>query len=214
MSNKKKKRINQTGKMKQQLPWYRKKVTLIIAAIVAVSVVTIIALMLTGVIQMPDQQPRSYNSPIPMVIDITKKYSAVIKTARGDITLELYPKDAPVTVNNFVSLSRKGFYNGLTFHRVIPGFMAQGGDPSGNGTGGPGYKFQDEISQRTHVTGALSMANAGPNTNGSQFFICYAPQPHLNGKHTVFGQCVRGMDVLTKLVNGDKMIEVVITESN
>ena len=163
---------------------------------------------------MPSQQPRSYNSPVPMIIDINKKYTAVIKTAKGDLTLELYPQDAPVTVNNFVTLARKGFYNGLTFHRIIPGFMAQGGDPSGNGTGGPGYKFQDEFSQRTHTAGALSMANSGPNTNGSQFFICYEPQPHLNGKHTVFGQLTQGMDALKKLVNGDKMIEVVITESN
>lgn len=154
----------------------------------------------------------SLKSPIPMIIDLNKKYTATIKTAKGDIVLELYPKDAPVTVNNFVSLARKGFYNGLTFHRVIPGFMAQGGDPNGNGTGGPGYKFQDEFSQRKHITGALSMANSGPNTNGSQFFICYAPQPHLDGKHTVFGQCIAGMDVLNKLVNGDKMIEVIITE--
>jgi len=158
--------------------------------------------------------PKSYNSPIPMVIDVNKKYVATIKTVKGDIVCELYAADAPVTVNNFVSLARKGFYNGTTFHRVIPGFMAQGGDPTGTGAGGPGYKFQDEFSQRTHVTGALSMANSGPNTNGSQFFICYAPQPHLNGKHSVFGQCTQGMDVLSKLVNGDKINEIVITESN
>ena len=167
---------------------------------------------------MPSQEssssidPKNLKSPIPIVIDLNKQYTATIKTDKGDIVLELYAQDAPVTVNNFVSLSKKGFYNGLTFHRIIPGFMAQGGDPSGNGTGGPGYKFQDEFSKRTHVTGALSMANSGANTNGSQFFICYAPQPHLNGKHTVFGQCTSGMDVLTKLVNGDKMNEIVITE--
>ncbi len=149
-----------------------------------------------------------------MTIDVNKKYTALIKTAKGDLVLELYPQDAPVTVNNFVTLARKGFYNGLTFHRIIPGFMAQGGDPSGNGTGGPGYTFQDEFSSRTHQAGSLSMANSGPNTNGSQFFICYAPQPHLNGKHTVFGQLTQGMDVLKKLVNGDVMNEVVITEGN
>lgn len=195
------------------------KIILIIAAIVIVAGI-ILTLGLTGVISMPPQEsksspdPKSLKSPIPMVIDLNKKYTATIKTAKGDIVCELYAKDAPVTVNNFVSLSRRGFYNGLTFHRVIPGFMAQGGDPNGNGTGGPGYKFQDEFSQRTHVTGTLSMANSGPNTNGSQFFICYAPQPHLNGKHTVFGQCTQGMDVVQKLVNGDKMIEIVITESN
>ena len=168
----------------------------------------------TGVSEMQSQQPQNYKSPVPMIIDVNKKYTATIKTAKGDLVLELYPKDAPVTVNSFVSLAKKGFYNGLTFHRVIPGFMAQGGDPTGTGSGGPGYKFQDEFSQRTNVAGALSMANSGANTNGSQFFICYAPQPHLNGKHTVFGQLTQGMDVLTKLVNGDKMTEVDITESN
>jgi len=149
-----------------------------------------------------------------MTIDVNKKYTALIKTAKGDLVLELYPQDAPVTVNNFVTLARKGFYNGLTFHRVIPDFMAQGGDPSGNGTGGPGYTFQDEFSSRTHQAGSLSMANSGANTNGSQFFICYKPQPHLNGKHTVFGQLTQGMDILKKLVNGDKMNEVIITEGN
>jgi len=163
---------------------------------------------------MPSQPPKSYNSPIPMTIDVNKKYTALIKTARGDLALELYPQDAPVTVNNFVTLARKGFYNGLTFHRVIPDFMAQGGDPNGTGAGGPGYTFQDEFSSRTHQAGSLSMANSGANTNGSQFFICYTPQPHLNGKHTVFGQLTQGMDVLKKLVNGDKMNEVVITEGN
>lgn len=171
-----------------------------------------------------NEKPKSINSPIPMVIDVNKKYTATIKTVKGDIVCELYAADAPVTVNNFVTLSRKGYYNGTTFHRAIPGFMAQGGDPTGTGAGGPGYTFQDEFSQRTNVTGALSMANAGPNTNGSQFFICYAPQPHLNGKHTVFGQVTQGMDVLNKLTprdpsrnptfKGDVINEIVITESN
>lgn len=224
MSKKKNKSLSQgKGKGKknmsyQGIPWYRNRnVILTIGAIIVIATV-ILTLGLIGVIKMPtgdaNNTPDVNNlkSPIPIVIDMNKKYTATIKTAKGDIVLELYAKDAPVTVNNFVSLAKKGFYNGLTFHRVIPGFMAQGGDPNGDGTGGPGYKFQDEISQRTHVTGALSMANAGPNTNGSQFFICYAPQPHLNGKHTVFGQCTAGMDVLTKLVSGDKMIEVVINE--
>lgn len=212
--NKRKQRNRQIRNKNQDMPWYKKKTIWIIAAAVAVILIAGLVMIFTGVIKMPAQQPQSYNSPVPMVIDINKKYTAVIKTAKGDLTLELYPQDAPVTVNNFVTLARKGFYNGLTFHRVIPGFMAQGGDPSGNGTGGPGYKFQDEFSQRTHVAGALSMANSGPNTNGSQFFICYEPQPHLNGKHTVFGQLTQGMDVLKRLVNGDKMNEVVITESN
>jgi peptidyl-prolyl cis-trans isomerase B (cyclophilin B) len=194
--------------------WYKNMAIVVPVVIAVVLVGTILTLFMTGVIKMPSQPPKSYNSPIPMTIDVNKKYTALIKTAKGDLTLELYPQDAPVTVNSFVSLARKGFYNGLTFHRVIPDFMAQGGDPSGNGTGGPGYKFQDEFSSRTHQAGSLSMANSGPNTNGSQFFICYSPQPHLNGKHTVFGQLTQGMDVLKKLVNGDKMNEMIITESN
>lgn len=198
----------------QKKAWYKNKAVIIPIIIVLVLLGLILTLFMTGVIKMPSQPPKSYSSPIPMTIDVNKKYTALIKTARGDLVLELYPQDAPVTVNNFVTLARKGFYNGLTFHRVIPDFMAQGGDPSGNGTGGPGYKFQDEFSSRTHQAGSLSMANSGPNTNGSQFFICYAPQPHLNGKHTVFGQLTQGMDVLKKLVNGDKMNEVVITEGN
>lgn len=224
MSKKGKKAHSQTkGKVKKNrpapgMPWYRNRNIILTIGSVIVIAGVILTLGLIGVIKMPFEQAKnspdssSLKSPIPMIIDLNKKYTATIKTAKGDIVLELYPKDAPVTVNNFVSLARKGFYNGLTFHRVIPGFMAQGGDPNGNGTGGPGYKFQDEFSQRKHITGALSMANSGPNTNGSQFFICYAPQPHLDGKHTVFGQCIAGMDVLNKLVNGDKMIEVIITE--
>ena len=157
-----------------------------------------------------------------MMIDLNKKYTATIETEKGDIVVELFAKDAPKTVNNFVFLAREGFYNGTTFHRVIPGFMAQGGDPTGTGTGGPGYKFEDEFSQRRHGTGALSMANSGPNTNGSQFFITYAPQPGLDGKHTVFGQVITGMDVLNRITpkdpmdlatKGDVIIKITINES-
>jgi len=198
----------------QKKAWYKNKAVIIPIIIALVLLGLILTLFMTGVIKMPSQPPKSYNSPIPMTIDVNKKYTALIKTARGDLALELYPQDAPVTVNNFVTLARKGFYNGLTFHRVIPDFMAQGGDPNGTGAGGPGYTFQDEFSSRTHQAGSLSMANSGANTNGSQFFICYTPQPHLNGEHTVFGQLTQGMDVLKKLVNGDKMNEVVITEGN
>jgi len=208
------KKRNRNKKKEVKKVWYRNRAIMVPVVAGVVLIGLVLTLFMTGVIKMPAQQPKSYNSPIPMTIDVNKKYTALIKTAKGDLALELYPQDAPVTVNSFVTLARKGFYNGLTFHRVIPDFMAQGGDPSGNGTGGPGYKFQDEFSSRTHQAGSLSMANSGPNTNGSQFFICYAPQPHLNGKHTVFGQLTQGMDVLKKLVNGDKMIEVTITESN
>jgi len=208
------KKRNKNKKKVIKKVWYRNKAIMVPVVAGVVLIGLVLTLIMTGVIKMASQQPKSYNSPIPMTIDVNKKYTALIKTAKGDLVLELYPQDAPVTVNNFVSPARKGFYNGLTFQRVIPDFMAQGGDPNGNGTGGPGYTFQDEFSSRTHQAGSLSMANSGPNTNGSQFFICYTPQPHLNGKHTVFGQLTQGMEVLKKLVNGDKMIEVTITESN
>ncbi|MFC2041553.1 peptidylprolyl isomerase [Chloroflexota bacterium] len=147
-----------------------------------------------------------------MIIDASKQYTATIKTEKGDLVLELFASDVPVTVNNFVFLAREGFYDGTTFHRVIPDFMAQGGDPTGTGTGGPGYKFADEFSEHTHGTGALSMANAGPNTNGSQFFITYSPQHHLDGKHSVFGQLTEGMDVLAKIKNGDRIVRITIEE--
>lgn len=159
---------------------------------------------------------KQYSKYPDMVIDANKKYQATIKTNKGDIQLELFAKDTPKTVNNFVFLARDKFYDGLTFHRVIPNFMAQGGDPNGDGRGGPGYRFEDETRgnpRQKHETGSLSMANAGPNTNGSQFFICHGPQPHLDGKHTVFGKVTQGQDVVNSLKNGDVMNEVAITES-
>ncbi len=148
----------------------------------------------------------------PMKIDKTKQYTATIETEKGKLVLELYAGDVPLTVNNFVFLAREGFYNNTTFHRVIAGFMAQGGDPTGTGTGGPGYSFADEFTEHTHVTGALSMANAGPNTNGSQFFITYAPQPHLDGRHSVFGQLIDGMDILEAIEQGDTMVRITVEE--
>jgi peptidyl-prolyl cis-trans isomerase B (cyclophilin B) len=151
-----------------------------------------------------------------MVIDPKKSYRATIKTNRGDIELDLFAADTPKTVNNFVFLARDKYYDGLTFHRVINNFMVQGGCPNGDGRGGPGYRFEDETrgnSRQKHLTGSLSMANAGPNTNGPQFFICHGPQPHLDGKHTVFGQVTTGQDVVDSLRNGDMMKEVIITES-
>ena len=162
-----------------------------------------------------------WNAPPAMAIDTSKQYTAVIETDKGNLVIELFAKDVPVTVNNFVFLAREGFYDGTVFHRVIPDFMAQGGDPTGTGMGGPGYKFQDEFTDRKHVAGAVSMANAGANTNGSQFFITYVPTPHLDGKHSVFGQLVKGMDVLKQLNVGDpsrsnfvgsKIIRVTIQE--
>ncbi len=158
-------------------------------------------------------KPKAYSAPPPILIDINKQYTAIIETKKGNLVLELFAKDVPVTVNNFVFLARQGFYDGTTFHRVIPGFVAQGGDPTGTGTGGPGYSFADEFTQHTHVAGALSMANSGANTNGSQFFITYAPQHHLDGKHSVFGQLTEGMDVLQQIEPGDVIVRITIKES-
>lgn len=145
------------------------------------------------------KEVRMYNQYPSMVIDQNKNYQAVIETDKGDITVDLFAQDAPKTVNSFVFLAREGFYDGVSFHRVIPGFVAQGGDPTGTGTGGPGYRFEDEINQHKVAEGALAMANAGPGTNGSQFFITYSAQPHLDGKHTVFGRVSNGLDIAKSL---------------
>jgi len=171
----------------------------------------------------PSSTPMTYDSPPTMMIDSGKKYTAIIDTEKGSMIFELFAQDVPVTVNNFVFLAREGFYNGSTFHRVIPGFMAQGGDPTGTGRGGPGYAFDDEFTGHRHVTGTLSMANSGPDSNGSQFFICYAPQRGLDGKHSVFGQLIEGKDVLDSLTprdpnqnpqfDGDRIVRITIEES-
>jgi peptidyl-prolyl cis-trans isomerase B (cyclophilin B) len=155
---------------------------------------------------------RTYSAPPPMTIDTTKQYTATIETEKGDLVLELFASDVPVTVNNFVFLAREGFYDGTTFHRVIPDFMAQGGDPTGTGAGTPGYSFADEFTEHTHVTGALSMANSGPNTNGCQFFITYTPQHHLDGRHSVFGQLIEGMDILEQIEQGATIVRITIHE--
>lgn len=144
---------------------------------------------------------KQWSSPPKMQIDPQKRYSAVIDTAKGEIVIKLFGDKTPVTVNNFVFLSQQGFYDGTIFHRVIQDFMAQGGDPTGTGRGGPGYQFADEFnpSLRHDKPGVLSMANAGPNTNGSQFFITHVPTPWLDGKHSVFGHVTKGMDVLLSI---------------
>ena len=138
-------------------------------------------------------------------LDTSKAYTATFRTQRGDFTVELYADRAPKTVENFVNLARAGFYDGTTFHRVIGGFMAQGGDPTGTGTGGPGYQFDDEFhpSLRHDGPGVLSMANAGAGTNGSQFFITYGPTPHLDDRHSVFGKVTDGMDVVRSIRERD-----------
>ncbi len=136
---------------------------------------------------------------------------AIIETEKGNIELELFDKDAPDTVANFEKLIKEGFYDGLTFHRVLDDFVIQGGCPKGNGTGGPGYTIKCEINDNKHGTGALSMAHAGKDTGGSQFFITHSPQPHLDGVHTVFGKVISGMDVVNSIKQGDKMTKVTVT---
>ena len=136
----------------------------------------------------------------------------IIETDKGDVTIELFDKDAPNTVANFESLINKGFYDGLNFHRVIPGFVHQGGCPHGTGTGGPGYTIKCEPNPNKHVRGALSMAHAGRDTGGSQFFVCHDSFPHLDGLHTVFGRVVDGMDTILQLPQGGKMNKVRMVE--
>jgi peptidyl-prolyl cis-trans isomerase B (cyclophilin B) len=154
-----------------------------------------------------DKQPE-------MQIDPKKKYTVSMNTSKGIIEIELYAEHAPKTVNNFVFLIKEGFYDGVSFHRVIEDFVIQGGDPTGTGRGGPGYKFADELKGNPlkHERGAISMANSGPNTNGSQFFIAHSPQSHLNGKHTVFGKVTKGLEIVDTIQQGDKMEKVTVIE--
>jgi peptidyl-prolyl cis-trans isomerase B (cyclophilin B) len=158
---------------------------------------------------------KQYAAPPAMTIDTNKKYSAKFDTSKGVIVCDLFAKDAPKTVNNFVFLAREGFYDGTVFHRVIADFMVQGGDPTGTGRGGPGYRFEDETrgNPNKHKIGSLSMANAGPNTNGSQFFITHVVTDWLDGKHTVFGQVSKGQEVVNAIKQGDQLKAVLIEES-
>jgi peptidyl-prolyl cis-trans isomerase B (cyclophilin B) len=148
---------------------------------------------------------KQWENPPALTIDEDRVYQVKLETTRGEIQLELYPEHAPKTVNNFVFLVNEAFYDGITFHRVIDNFMIQGGDPTGSGMGGPGYKFEDELSGNPlkHGVKVISMANSGPNTNGSQFFITHLPQPHLDGKHTVCGKVIQGEDVIDSIQQGD-----------
>lgn len=194
------------------------KLSRLISSILVSSVMLVASCSTASSSEAPPPKRKSYSAPPPMKIDTGKQYTAKIETSKGRLVLDLYT-DVPVTTNNFIFLAREGFYDNTTFHRIIPDFMAQGGDPEGTGRGGPGYSFPDEFTRdasgalmHKHGTGSLSMANAGPNTNGSQFFITYAPQPHLDGKHTVFGQLLVGMDVLKKLQNGDAITKITIEE--
>ena len=147
-----------------------------------------------------------------MTIDLGTIYSVTVATDKGEIVMDLDPRLAPRTVNNFVSLARDGFYNGLTFHRVVPGFVIQGGCPQGTGTGGPGYKFADEPVQGNYRDGAVAMANSGPDTNGSQFFICLGDPMGLPKQYNLFGHTVSGLDVVSKIAVGDVMNTVTVAE--
>jgi len=176
------------------------------------------------VVEAPAVKQLQYDSPPPMTIDVSKQYFATVKMAKGgEFVIQLYPGKAPITVNNFVFLAREGYYDGTTFHRVLPNFMAQGGDPTGTGGGDPGYKFQNEDSDLTFdKAGVVAMANAGRDTNGSQFFITFAPQEYLNGGYTIFGQVMEGMDVVMDIrlrdpqqnpdYAGDAIESITITE--
>ncbi len=164
---------------------------------------------------------KQYDAPPEITIVPEKRYSAVVTTDHGQFTIRLLNEVAPITVNNFVFLAREGFYDGTTFHRVIPGFVAQGGDPTGTGRGGPGYRFQDELSDTPFVEGIVGMANAGPHTNGSQFYIMVGDAQHLTGRYTAFGRIESGMDVVHAIRSrdperdpnpGDRMLTVEIVE--
>jgi peptidylprolyl isomerase len=158
-----------------------------------------------GTVDAPAVTSKQYDAPPPMTIDASKQYFATVKMANGgEFVIQLYPDKAPITVNSFVFLAREGFYTGVTFHRVLEGFMAQAGDPTGTGSGGPGYEFVNEDSDLTFdKAGVVAMANAGPDTNGSQFFITFGSTPNLNGSYTIFGQVTEGMDVVNGITRRD-----------
>jgi cyclophilin family peptidyl-prolyl cis-trans isomerase len=146
---------------------------------------------------------KQYSKPFPQTVDASKAYSATITTTAGTMVAKLYPAEAPRTVNNFVNLAREGFYDGVIFHRVIDGFMIQGGDPTGTGRGGPGYRFDDEPVGRKYLRGTLAMANAGPNTNGSQFFVMHQDYP-LPPNYTIFGKLTSGEDVVDAIATAPR----------
>ncbi len=229
MSNKKR-----TARPKQQpaKPTQKANIQLFALAVIALALVGIIWAMISA-LQKPggntSQAPektgaKQYASAPPMTIDKNKQYTATVKMANGgEFVIQLYPDKAPITVNSFVFLAREGFFDGVTFHRVLEGFMAQGGDPTGTGGGGPGYEFVNEDSDLTFdKAGVVAMANAGRDTNGSQFFITFGPTPQLNGDYTIFGQVTSGMDVVNGITrrnpdenpnfSGDAIETITITE--
>jgi cyclophilin family peptidyl-prolyl cis-trans isomerase len=187
--------------------------------------VTMSAVNISTVIRLTLIEDRQFTECPPMTIDVTKQYLATLHTEKGDIVIELFADKAPLAVNSFIFLAHNGWFDGITFHRVIPGFVAQAGDPSGTGYGTPGYAFKNEISPdlKFDGPGVVGMANAGADSNGSQFFITYAAQPSLDGSYTIFGKVIQGMDVVTSLTPrdpsqsadlppGDKILSVIIEE--
>lgn len=180
---------------------------------------SVVLAAVAGVLLGAAAEKKQYEKPPEMKIDPAKQYVATMETSQGPIVLDLYAKEAPKTVNNFVFLAKDGFYDGIVFHRVIPDFMVQGGDPTGTGRGGPGYQFEDEVDaaknpHKFDKPGILAMANAGPDTNGSQFFITHVPTPHLDGRHTIFGKVrdQKSQDVVNKIEKGDTIKSIKIEE--
>lgn len=220
-----------TGSNKGQAKKSQDRTPLIAVIVVFVAVAAVVWFVLAN--REPTQNPppaaeapiKQYESAPEMTIDTTKQYSATVKMEKGgEFVISLYADKAPITVNSFVFLARDGYFDGVTFHRVLDGFMAQGGDPTGTGRGGPGYQFVNEYSDLTFdKAGVVAMANAGPDTNGSQFFITFGPTPQLNGGYTIFGQVTSGMDVVNGLTRrdpetspdfeGDKISSITITEN-
>jgi peptidyl-prolyl cis-trans isomerase B (cyclophilin B) len=175
----------------------------------AVAILVVLTLAAAfSVVAAEDKKRKSYDKPPEMKIDVNKAYTATIETDAGTMVAELYPKIAPQTVNSFVFLAREGFYEGVIFHRVIPGFMIQGGDPTGTGSGGPGYQLKAEFNDTKHDKGVLSMARTSdPDSAGSQFFVMHARAPHLDNQYTAFGRVTRGLEVIDKIVNAPRNAE-------
>jgi cyclophilin family peptidyl-prolyl cis-trans isomerase len=213
MANKKKLEARERARQKQQTERTIQIIGIAVLVLIGIGILWVVFPRSTPAeADLPDETAlpadsfgQFYSAPPAMTIDVGREYLATFKLAKGEeFVVQLFPEQAPVTVNNFVFLAREGYYDGTTFHRVLEDFMAQGGDPTGTGMGGPGYQFEDEFSDLTFDrAGLLAMANAGPNTNGSQFFITYAPTPHLNNLHTIFGEVIEGMDVVENLTRRD-----------
>jgi len=196
--------MSKKSKRKAQAAQSTKTIQIIAVGVLLVVIAALIWLN-RPTIQEPQTRGKQYSAPPPMTIDAAQKYTATFKMAKGgEFVVQLYPDKAPITVNSFVFLVRDGYFNGVTFHRVLEGFMAQGGDPTGTGGGGPGYKFVNEDSDLTFdKPGVVAMANAGRDTNGSQFFITFGTTPQLNGGYTIFGQIISGMDVVNGITRRD-----------